>query len=245
MIVYNKEALSVVNHLAQITKKRDEKNAAIRFFKNEEGVHVRAGNEARSIVFTVDIPSDVMDFEGEELCFYDFPEFNKYLTTFDAPILEKTVINDGDNEAIVISQARRKIVYPLADAEVLGTPMKPIKWAEPATKFKLTSENVTSIKNILSLLGAKETNLMFSFVGNEVTITTASANKNRSVNTFEDVITLDNEIEEDFQMTIKSDVFKYLGGVDYDVEINSLGIIRLNYEQSNVKASILVTGEDE
>ena len=86
---------------------------------------------------------------------------------------------------------------------------------------------------------------MFSFVGNEVTITTASANKNRSVNTFEDVITLDNEIEEDFQMTIKSDVFKYLGGVDYDVEINSLGIIRLNYEQSNVKASILVTGEDE
>jgi hypothetical protein len=79
MIVYTKEALNAVNHLAQITKKRDERNAAIRFFKDAEGTHVRAGNEGRTIVFTVDSPSEVIDFPGEELCLYDFPEFHKYL----------------------------------------------------------------------------------------------------------------------------------------------------------------------
>lgn len=245
MIVYTKEALNVVNHLSQITKKRDERNAAIRFFKDEEGVHVRSGNEGRTIVFTVDIPTEVVDFEGDELCLYDFPEFNKYLNTFDAPILEKTEINEGDSEAIVMSQGRRKIVYPLSDAETLGAPLKPIKWAEPTTKFELSIENVSTIKNILGLLGAKDTNIVFSFSGSEVVVSTVSANKNRSVNSFEDAYVLSNEVDEDFIITIKSDVFKYLGGSNYEVEVNALGIIRLNYEVANVKASILVTGEDE
>lgn len=245
MIVYNKDSLNVVNHLSQITKKRDEKNAAIRFFKDEEGVHVRAGNEGRTIVFTVDLPSEVLDFEGEELCFFDFPEFNKYLNTFDAPILEKVEINEGDNEAISITQGRRKIVYPLSDSEVLGSPLKPIKWGEPSTTFELSADNVGTIKNILGLLGAKDTNLVFSFSGSEVTVNTASANKNKSVNSFEDVYSLATEVEEEFVVTIKSDVFKYLGGTDYKVEVNSLGILRLYYEVSSVKASILITGEDE
>jgi len=245
MIVYNKEALSVVNHLSQITKKRDEKNAAIRFFKDEEGVHVRAGNEGRTIVFTVDLSSELLDFEGDELCFYDFPEFNKYLGTFDSPVLEKVTINDGDNEAVSITQGRRKIVYPLSDAEVLGAPLKPIKWTEPTTKFELSVENVSTIKNILGLLGAKDTNIAFNFSGSEVIVNTVSSVKNKSVNSFEDAYTLDNEVEEDFTITVKSDVFKYLGGTSYIVEVNSMGILRLFYEVAGVKASILVTGEDE
>jgi hypothetical protein len=244
MILYNTEALNTVNQLSRITKNRDNK-CSIKFEKDAEGIHIQAGNEGNSIVFTYDAPSEYFDFEGEEICFYDYPEFHKYFSAFESPLIEKEVINEGDNEALVFTQGRRKIVYPLADSEVLEGKRRKIKWDDVSAIFNFVEADVSALKSILSLLGAKETNLVFTFSGATVNVKTVSTMKNRSVNTYEDTFELMNEVEEDFVITIKSDVFSHLAKKDYRVEVIDAGVIRFFYDVGEAKISILVTGEDE
>ena len=244
MIVYNKEALNTLNHLSRITKNREQK-CSIKIEKDVEGVHVQAGNEGNTIVFTYDAPTESFDFEGSEICFYDFPEFHKYFSAFENPVLTKELINDDDNEAIVFSQGKRKITYPLSDSEVLETKRRKIKWENPSAVFTFIEEDVVALKSLLSLLGAKETNLVFTFSGSNVNVKTVSTMKNRSVNTYEDNFTLNEEVEEDFVITIKSDVFSHLIKTTYRVEVSDIGVIRFFYDVEDSKISILVTGIDD
>ena len=229
MILFNKEALSTVNQLSRITKNRENK-CPIKFEKDEEGIHVQAGNEGNTIVFTYDAPTGYFDFTGDDICFYDYPEFHRYLSAFEDPIMTTEVI-DEEYESLVFTQGRRKIVYPLSDSEVVDTKRRKIKWDIPSAVFDFVDTDVTALKSILSLLGAKETNLVFSFSGETVTVKTASTMRNRSANTYEDTFALKEPVAEDFTITIKSDIFSHLNNkFNYRVEVSDIGVIRFFYD---------------
>jgi len=244
-VTYDSLTLKTISDLSKIVKTKDG-NTPIKITKDENQVHIKAGNSARSVIFTLDAPIANFDFEGDELCFFDYPEFYSYFSAFEAPDLTQDIVNAEtaqEAEALVIAKGRRKVNYPVASPEVIKGSLKNIAWEEPDATFKLSSENLAQLKKILSLLGtSKESRIKFVFSGKEVAVT---AYTERNSNSYEDVYTLENEVEDEFTLIIADEAFKYLLNLEHNVEVNKDGYIRFFFEVKDNSASILVTTIDE
>lgn len=246
-IEFDPITLKVISDLSKIVKIKDSNTHPIKITKNDEGIHIKAGNAGRSVVFTLDAPSYNFNFEGEEICFYDYNEFFSYINVFEAPTITQGTIGEGnaETEAVIISEGRRKLSYPLSDAEVIKGSLKNIKWDECDARFNFSADNLAQLKKILSLLGSsKDNEIKMKFVGNEVTIT-ASTQLNK--NSYEDVYELAEEVETDFELTFSDEVFKYLLNTDYRVEAQTNGFVRFFFNIRDISASILATtkGDDD
>jgi hypothetical protein len=240
---YDNVTLKLISDLSKICKTK-ENNYPIKIVKDESGIHIKAGNAGRSVVFTLDAPSSCFDFEGSELCFYDYNDFYNYATLFDSAVINQGTIGDGRNEveALIITEGKRKISYPLSDAEVIKGSLKNVKWATPAAKFVFTSDKLALLSKALKFLSSKENKITFDFSGSEVTIT-ASTELNK--NSYQDIIELDSEVDEAFSITISDEVIKYLISIDYRVEVQAEGFIRFFFDVKENSASILATPKGE
>ena len=142
--------------------------------KDEEGVHVKIRNLSTTVTILLDASSSDLDFPGDELCFYDYRDFYKYLTSFNKPELEIGVINEGkdnETEAIVISENKRKLNYPTSDSEVIGKEnFKKKIVLEKTTSFKFSLENLTTLNKILGLYKDDKMLIQFNFSGKELKI---------------------------------------------------------------------------
>lgn len=243
-VAYDRNALKVIADLSKIVKTKDQ-NTPIKIVKDDEGIHVKAANGPKTILFTVDAPSSAFDFEGTELCFYNYSEFYDYFSLFENPIIAQGVINEDEAdeaEALVLTQGKRKINYPLSDAEVIKGAIKKVAWEDPDTYFDFSGEQLTHLKKVIGLLGDKNNNISFTFDGDNVNV---KAKTNLNNNSFEDSYDLADPVSEEFTVTISDEVFKFLLNVNYRVEVKSEGLIRFFFETNNVVASILVTAIDE
>lgn len=243
-VSYDRNVLKTIAELSRIVKTK-EGNSPIKIVKDDEGIHIKAANGPKTIVFTLDAPSVALDFEGNDLCFYNYEEFYSYFSTFENASIAQGIINEEEpteTEAIVMTQGRRKVFYPVSDAEVIKGSLKKIGWDAPNAVFTLTTNNLIQLKKIVGLLGSKSNNITFTFSGSEVTVV---AKTNQNDNSFEDVYDLQEAVEEDFSVTISDEVFKYLSNIDYRVEVDSTGVLRFFFEVDDVSASILVTAIEE
>lgn len=241
---FDKNALKIIADLSKIVKTKDG-NTPIKIVKDAEGIHVKAANGSKTILFTVDAPTSAFDFEGTEICFYNYGEFYDYFNLFDAPIISQDLINEGESEeaeAVIITQGKKKINYPLSDAEVIKGSLKKVAWEEPDTYFDFGADQLVHLKKVIGLLGDKNNNISFNFDGDEVHVKAKTSINN---NSFEDSYAVSSPVEEEFKITISDEVFKYLLSVDYRVEVKSEGLLRFFFESGNIVASILVTAIDE
>ena len=70
-IEFDPITLKVISDLSKIVKIKDSNTHPIKITKNEEGIHIKAGNAGRSVVFTLDAPSYNFKFESEDLLWDD------------------------------------------------------------------------------------------------------------------------------------------------------------------------------
>jgi hypothetical protein len=241
---FDKNALKVIADLSKIVKTKDG-NTPIKIVKDEEGIHVKSSNGSKTIIFTVDAPSHAFDFVGTNICFYNYGEFYDYFSLFEHPTI--TQESNGEDEfaepdTVVISQGRKKINYPLSDAEVIRGALKNVKWSEPDATFKFSSDHLTNMKKIISLLGDKNNNITYTFKDGTVSVLAKTTINN---NSFEDEYDLITPATEEFSITISDEIFKYLLNVDYTVEVNSAGVLRFFFEANGISASIVATAIEE
>jgi hypothetical protein len=242
---YKLSLLKIVDDLSEISKTRDG-NCPIKFVKDLEGIHVRSVNEFKTIMFTVDAPSENLNFEDDVLAFYDYSEFYKYLYTISDPKLSLGIVNKGtDREvlAITISKNKTKLVYPVSDPEVITGSRKGFNSKNTDALFKFNPENLIQIKKILGLIQGKRTLIKFVFSGKIVKVNIYSEDSN---NTYENELELEEEVAEEFTLVISKEVFKHLITTNYLVEASSEGgYLRFNFDVDDNKCSVIVTSEDE
>lgn len=242
---YKASTLKIVNELSEISKKDSE--CPIKFVKDLEGIHVKSRNDSSTIVFTVDAPTDNLDFAEQTLCFYNYSEFYKYFSAFSDPVLYHGILDEGteiEREAIVIEKDRKKVTYPVSDPEVTARSVKNVNKLDSDATFTLTPENVKSIKNILGLVSGKRVLIKFSFIDTLVKINIYSTDTN---NSYEEILDLESPVAEDFEIVILKDVFKHLiNNTTYTVESSKDGgCLRFFFDYEDNKCSVLVTSEDE
>lgn len=243
-VAYDKNALKVIAELSKIVRTKDG-NTPIKIVKDDEGIHVKAANSPKTILFTVDAPTSAFNFEGDKICFYNYGEFYDYFSLFEAPVISQDLFNEGESdtyEAVILTQGNRKINYPLSDDEVIKGAIKRVSWEDPDTYFDFSGEQLGHIKKVIGLLGDKNNNITFTFDGDNVAV---KAKTNLNNNSFEDSYAISDPVEESFSVTISDEVFKYLLNVNYRVEVKKDGLLRFFFESNNVVASILVTAIDE
>lgn len=243
---YDKNALKIISEVSRIVKTKDG-NTPVKIVKDDEGIHIKAGNGPKTLVFTLDAPSESFNFEGDNICFYNYEEFFNFFSMMDEPTIYQGVVNEGEaneTEAVVIANSnnRRRVVYPLASQEVIKGHINKVGWKNTDASFILTTDNLVQLKKVVGLLNGKSNNISFSFANSEVNVI---AKTNANDNTYEDVFALTEPVEEEFSITISDEVFKFLSNIDYTVEVSKVGVIRLNFEIGAVAVSIFVTSIEE
>lgn len=242
-IKYNLNALKIINDLSSISKTKDG-NTPIKFVKDLEGVHVRSGNSAKTIVFAVDLPSESFDIPNPTLSFYDYSEFYKYVTTFPDATLSFGLVNEGSErefEGIIITKDRKKISYQTSDDETISGSMKSLKHPDPTTSFNFNSENFVQLKKIINLFHSDDVLIKLKFSGKFVDISIKAENIETL---YEDQFELDIEIEKEFEIVIRHEVFKHLLNTNYVVEASEeYQCLFFNFVFESITGSILVTGE--
>lgn len=140
LILHNKEALTFLKDVSLMERR-------LRLLKTKEGIVVMHGNEARSLVFKLVLPKSSFDFHGEEIGFYNFPEFYQLLDTFSTP-----QINQLEHE-LVLSEGGTKIVYKLAEPSIL--PESP-KWLDldMPTTFTIKEKDLRDFRKMIGLINA-------------------------------------------------------------------------------------------
>ena len=243
-INYKSSTLKLVDDLSEISKTRDG-YSSIKFTKDLEGIHVRSRNESKTIMFTLDAPSDNLSI-GSELCIYNYSEFYKYLTTIGTPDIYFGIVNEGtdtETEAIVLQKGNRKVTYPVSDSEVIAGHFTKLREQEISTSFKFTSENLQQFKKVLSLIQSKSTKIRMVFSGKVAKVFIFSEDSN---NTYEDSFDLLSEVEEEFTMVIQKDFFKYLINTNYDVQVSDVGgYLKFAFDLEDNKCAVVVTSDDE
>lgn len=246
-IKYTENFLKIVNDLSLVCRRDKDGNSPVRFMKDEEGTHVKIRNLSSTVVILLDASSTDLDFPENELCFYDYRDFYKYLTSFNKPELSIGIINggkDNETEAIVISENKRKLNYPTSDTEVIGKEnFKNFPIPEAVTSFKFSTENLASLTKILGLFKDDKMKIRFTFSGKELNINIFSKLNN---NTYEETLELNEEVSEEFSIIISQEVFKYLLKANYNVEVSDeFGSLRFAFETGSIRTSIFATSEDE
>ncbi len=243
-IKYNADVLKIIKNLSAISKTRDG-NTPIKFIRDEEGIHVRSGTEAKTIVFCVDFSNECFDIPDESLSFYDYPEFYKYLDSFDSPDLSIGIVNEGTDrefEAVVIKKNKRKISYQTSDEETIKNALKKKpKSVDYDAKFNLSSEDYVQIKKLINLFDGDDILVNLKFKENVVDVKIKSENVETL---YEDQFELESKVEEEFELDIRYDVFKYLLNADYVVGVSKdYESVFFNFELESIKGYIIVTGE--
>lgn len=245
-IEYNETFLKIIEELSGIVKQKDNNNCPIKIVKDAEGIHVRVRNMPGTIAFFIDASSENFDFDGEYICFFNYPEFYKYISAFRNPDLYYGIINEGldsEFEGIKIVKEKRKIAYEVSDPEVLkGVSLKGRKENKTDAKFELSSENLKQIKKIISLFNDDKLKINFVFNKDKVKLFIFS---DKNSNTYEDEFELDEEVESDYELLIDREIFKHLIDSNYTVLASKQNqFLEFQFETNSIKCYIDVQSEN-
>lgn len=245
-IIYDETFLKIIEELSGIVKQKDNNNCPIKIVKDIEGVHIRVRNMPGTIAFFIDAPSEKFDFDGESICFFNYPEFFKYVSVFQKPELFYGIVNeDKENEfeGIQIIKDKRKIAYETSDPEVLkGVSLKARKQHSTDTSFNLSSETLKQIRKIIALFNDDKLRLNFVFNDKKVKLYVFS---DKNPNTYEDEFDLETPVENDYEIQIDREIFKHLLDTNYKVLASKENqFLEFQFESDSIKCYIDVQSEN-
>lgn len=148
-----------------------------------------------------------------EFGIYDLSEFLGAISLFSDPDLEFT------EKYVKIHEGQSGIKYYAADAAVLNTPKRDIKFPEPDIDFVLKAETMAMIQKTSSVLRSSDV----AVVGSKGKLSVqVKDKKNVTANSYEVDV---GETDKDFKAYIKVEYLKFLPG-EYQVSISSKHIAR-------------------
>jgi hypothetical protein len=222
---YKIETISLLNQLASsisnsiIIKKNEEEN----------GLIINRTNPSETVSFFFNVPSTDFDFDGNEISFYNFPEFFQLLSVFKDPKITQ------DNNKLVISKNSSKIKYVLSDSEIISEGPKGFKIdIEPNTIFELTDAELKDFGKMIGLVGAERANLKVD--DNKLTVTLGNETHE---NTFEKVFSVINSDGESVGFNIPAEIFTIVPNGNYKISIWKDGIVIFELKHPNVSLKIM------
>jgi len=222
---YKTETLDLINQLSTtisngiiITKNEDEKKMII-----------NRTNPSESVTFFFKAPIEDFEFEGDEVAIYNFPEFFQLFSVFKEPKIVQ------DLNRLTMSKGTSKIRYILSDSEALSSSPKGCNIeVGPATKFELTEEELKNLGKMIGLVNSEKAMLHVD----EKKLTLRLGNETHD-NSYERVLDLIDDAEEEFSFEIPSEVFTVIPSGNYTVSIWQEGIVVLDYKSNNIELKIL------
>lgn len=228
----NKETFDLISKMSAI-------QPSIIFEKNDKGILVNRANTSTTIAFRMQFPESHFNFDGDEVCFLNFPEFYQMLSVLNKPNVTQVV--DNNHEMFVLSENTSKIRYLVSDPESLKKGPENIDWKNPDAVIALTKSDLKELTKAIGLVAADT--IRFS-VETGKTDLVLSVTKGPNDNTYEKVFKLTFPAASTFDLAIEAEFLLMLPDNDASLEIDKKGLVRVSFETNEVNVEMF-TGEVE
>tara|TARA_B100001939_G_scaffold342150_2_gene352872 strand:- start:430 stop:1095 length:666 start_codon:yes stop_codon:yes gene_type:complete len=204
--------MKISKHCASMLKNFSDINMSI---------EVKAGNTLRTVSVQKNILAETV---VEETFPQDFAiyELNRFLGA--ASLFEDPTFEFGE-KSVRIGDSSRSIDYVYCDPTMIVTPPeKNITVPDAEVRFKLSQDNLSQVLKAGNVLGTPEISVESD--GAQMYMKALDVN-NDSSDTFKIDLGPNSQT---FRFVFKTENFKMVSNVDYDVEISSKGIARFSYQ---------------
>ena len=184
-------------------------------------IEVKGGNTLRTVSVQKNILAETV---VEETFPQDFAiyELNRFLGA--ASLFEDPTFEFGE-KSVRIGDSSRSIDYVYCDPTMIVTPPeKNITVPDAEVRFKLSQDNLSQVLKAGNVLGTPEISVESD--GAQMYMKALDVN-NDSSDTFKIDLGPNSQT---FRFVFKTENFKMVSNVDYDVEISSKGIARFSYQ---------------
>lgn len=195
-------------------------NETIGVLKNFASINsnivINTGSEVRTISEAKSILAKATVTESFDTSFgiYDLNEFLGVVGMFDDP--ELNIPDDG--LSIRISQDRRAVKYFFSEPSILTSPAKDIILPSTEVAFKLTQEDMSTLRKAAAALGVSDVTIVGASGSSSMNILVTDV-KDSTSNSFNIEIDECTRSEEPFKFVFNIGNFKFVGG-DYEVSIS-------------------------
>lgn len=226
-VKYNNEYLKLLNFLSNINEK-------FLIEKSEDGkrIDIESKNAATTVAYILSTNVENFSFDGEQVGFYKYSEFNELMNAFDNPKLKQ------EDYKFEIVKDKSKITYRTGQPEAIPKVFEDIKFEDPDFTFNLDENEFVNIRKMIGLMDAET--VSFVHTNNKLVIKLAGEDED---NTYEKEFNVTDG--EDVDITIPKDIFMLAPKGDYDVEIKEEGIVRFVYKSNPDFTLNLYTAENE
>ncbi len=204
--------MKISKHCASMLKNFSDINMSI---------EVKAGNTLRTVSVQKNILAETV---VEETFPQDFAiyELNRFLGA--ASLFEDPTFEFGE-KSVRIGDSSRSIDYVYCDPTMIVTPPeKNITVPDAEVRFKLSQDNLSQVLKAGNVLGTPEISVESD--GAQMYMKALDVN-NDSSDTFKIDLGPNSQT---FRFVFKTENFKMVSNVDYDVEISSKGIARFSFQ---------------
>jgi hypothetical protein len=220
-VKFKKELFDLVNSLTPITN-------SIIIENKDDNILISRKNASSTIAYKLTAPKDAMTFDGDNIAFYDFNEFNSLLNVFESPDI--TI----DANKMVISQNQSKLKYILSDIETITPGPKTINFPESEVTFKLAAIEIQAIKKMVNLIKAKY--VTFKITDNVVNVNLFSEGHD---NSYDKNFEINNVNGKSFEIKISVEVFEKIPLNEYNIDIVQ-GVMKIGYSSNGMELNIFV-----
>ena len=213
VVTFNKEVLALIDELTSI-------NTAIKIYKEDNKIFIRSQNPSESIAYILATEVSSFDFDGEEIAFYNYSDFYKWISA-----LNVTEISQTQDGMLQLGNGKQKGQYQSSDVDVVRGGRFVIEFEDPDATFNLSTEDIKELNKLRSLIG-KDNNLKFTFDNRTATVEIYSTG---TANTVETELGLTNSVDEPFSIRLSDE---FLASIpqkySYRVDVKREGIARFS-----------------
>lgn len=213
-ITFNKEVLSLINELSSI-------NSSIKIYKEDGRVFIKSQNPSESIAYVLSTEENSFDFDGEEIAFYNYSDFYKWISTLNA-----TTISQTEDGLLHIGNGKQKGQYQTSDTDVVRGGKFDVELTDPDATFVLTVDDIKELKKLRSLIAKDNNNIKFVFANKEAHV---EIYNNDSNNVVETDLALQTSVEDEFTLRLSDEFLTIIPDkYSYRVDVIKLGLARLS-----------------
>jgi len=225
-IDYKIEYLDLIYELTTISEQ-------IIFNKTDDSIINSRHDEGKTIAYHIEVPNTYFNID-KTIGIYDYKEFYRFIKTLDSP----DIIQNDNNLTLV--KDKSKLVYTLSDTESLKPDTKKISWIEEYDcSFDLSKETLNELIKINNNMKSTITSITCS--NDEINLKFMSKKGEDFNNSFDKKISLNGEIETNFDFIISSDIFEKIPKRDYVVNIKNPGHIKITLKDEFIKLNIFIS----
>jgi len=228
-VTFNKDTMDLIGELgainSQIIVEKDEK---------KQNILISRKNPATTIAYIFKAPVDHFNFNGDNIAFYNFPEFYQMISCFDQPTIKQ------NSNKIIVSQGSAKINYVLTDAETLKKGPGKVNFSGPDATINLPSDELKELEKMIGLFGALGVELTVK--DNSVVVKVFNDDYD---NSFQKEYKSVGKNKSNFSLKISSEVFVLLPKEDYNLEIKKEGIVRFSFNKNGTELDLFTAELEE